>query len=197
MRNHVIEMAYIFAIAAFFCWTPTQAVEVFNVTVQVDGDVYHLRGESIIEAPADFIFEILMDYENFHRIASGIAETRFVEPTEDGVPMGYTRIDSCVWFFCRKFEKVETIQAAAPTWIHTEAVPEESDFKINNTTWALEAVDGGTLVTYAADMDPAFWVPPLIGPWVLKNKLAESAETIGIRIEYLLQTGQPLSDFGN
>jgi hypothetical protein len=46
-------------------------------------------------------------------------------------------------------------------------------------------------------MDPAFWVPPLIGPWVLKNKLAESAETIGIRIEYLLATGQSLSDFSS
>jgi hypothetical protein len=174
---------------------PCAATEILSVEVTVNGDIYHLHGESIIEAPPEFIFSVLMDYDNFHRIASGIAETRFLESGDDDRLLGYTRIDSCVLFFCRDFEKVERIESSAPETILTETLPEQSDFKINNTRWTLKPTEGGTLVIYESDMDPAFWVPPLIGPWVLKNKLAESAETIGIRIEYLLATGQSLSDF--
>ena len=171
------------------------ATEILAVDVQVDGDVYRLHGESIINAPADFIFDILTDYDNFHRISRGIAETRFLEPGEDGTLFGYTRIDSCVWFFCRQFEKVEQIRTIAPTQITTEVIPDQSDFNINKTQWSLTSVEGGTLVKYDAEMDPDFWIPPLIGPWALKNKLQSSAEQIGVRIEYLLSTGRPLSSY--
>lgn len=173
------------------------AVEVLSVEVKVNGDMYHMRGESIIEAPADFVFDVLMDFDNFHRLAGGIAESRFLDPSDEGILLGYTRIDSCVLFFCRQLEKVEKIHATAPSEIITEVIPEQSDFKFNKTHWSLKTVDGGTLVIYEADMDPAFWVPPLIGPWALKRKLERSAEQIGWRIEYLAVTGQPLSNFGN
>ena len=126
------------------------ATEILAVDVEVDGDVYRLHGESIINAPADFIFKILTDYDNFHRLSRGIAETRFLEPGEDGTLFGYTRIDSCVWFFCRQIEKVEQIRTIAPTQITTEVIPDQSDFNINNTQWSLISVEGGTLVKYDA-----------------------------------------------
>jgi len=173
------------------------AVEVLSVDVEVKGKRYHLHGETIIKAPPDFIFHILMDYDNFHRITGGIAFSRLLDPQDDGVLLGYTRIDSCVWFYCRQFEKVERIHATPTSEIITEAIPEKSDFAFNQTRWSLESVEGGTLVTYQAEMDPDFWIPPLIGPWALKNKLQLSAEQIGARIEYLLKSGRSLSEFGN
>jgi hypothetical protein len=172
------------------------ATEVLTVEVEIDGDIYRMHGESIIKAPAEFIFNVLTDYDNFHRITSGVADSRYLEPREDGVLVGYTRIDSCVWFYCRKFEKVERIWLDAPTEIVTEIIPEESDFKINDTRWTLRSVENGTLVIYDAEMDPDFWVPPVIGPWAFKKKLRSSAEAVGWRIEYLLESGKSLSEFG-
>ena len=49
---------------------------------------------------------------------------------------------------------------------------------------------------YDAEIDPDFWVPPVIGPWAFKKKLRNSAEVIGWRIEYLLESGKSLDDFG-
>jgi hypothetical protein len=176
--------------------TPAAATEILAVEVDIDGNIYRMHGESIIHAPADFIFDILTDYDNFHRISSGIADSHFLDPAEDGVTMGYTRIDSCVWFYCRKFEKVERIWTTTPTEIVAEIVPEKSDFKVSNTRWTLEDTENGTLVMYDAELDPDFWVPPVVGPWAFKKKLEESAETIGWRIEYLFQSGKSLSEFG-
>ena len=173
------------------------AIEVLSVDVEIKDNLYQLHGQSIINAPADFIFNILMDYDNFHRITGGIADSRLLDPEDDGVLLGYTRVDSCVWVFCRQFEKVERIHATPTREIITEAVPEKSDFTVNRTRWILENVEGGTLVTYQAEMDPDFWIPPLIGPWALKKKLWLSAEQIGERIEYLLASGRSLSEFGN
>jgi hypothetical protein len=187
----------LFTLVMFAPTRPVTATEVLTVEVSVEGSIYHLRGESIIRAPAEFIFEILMDYDNFYRLAGGIAETRLLEPQDDGIMLGYTRIDSCILFYCRQFEKVEKIQSTKPTEIVTEVIPERSDFKFNRTRWSFERTEGGTLVTYDAQMDPSFWIPPVIGPWAFKKKLRTSAEQIGYRIEYLMATGKTLSSIGN
>lgn len=173
------------------------ATEVLTIDVRVDGGTYYMHGESIIRAPAEFVFDIMLDYDNFYLLAGGIAETRFLEPEENGTLLGYTRIDSCIWFLCRKFEKVERIWATSPTEIVTEVIPEESDFEFNKARWSFQSIEGGTLVIYDAQMDPSFWIPPVIGPWAFKIKLRNSAEQIGYRIEYLMATGKPLSSFGN
>jgi hypothetical protein len=185
----------IFAIAISYLSIPAIATEVLAVEVEIEGDIYRMHGESIIHAPAEFIYDILIDYDNFHRISNGIAESHFLPPAPDGVMMGYTRIDSCVWFYCREFEKVERVWSTRPTEIVTEIVPERSDFKVSNTRWTLQTTENGTLVFYDAEMDPDFWVPPVVGPWAFKKKLHSSAETIGTRIEYLLESGKSLSDF--
>ena len=173
--------------------TELEAVEILAVEVKSKGGIYTLYGESLIEAPANVIFGILLDYDNFHRLASGIAETSFLPVRDYGVLIGYTRINTCVWFYCRKVEKVDRIQAIAPEEIRTDAIPAESDFRMNRAKWSLENVAGGTRVIYKAEIEPDFWMPPLIGTWAIKRKLRRSAEEIGDRIEYLAATGRNIS----
>jgi len=180
-------------ILIFVC-TSASGVEVLSVHVESEGKRYHMTGESVIQATPEFIFNILMDYDNFYRLASGIAETRFLEPENPGQLLGYTRIDSCVLFFCKSVEKVEIIHATPFREIATEAIPEKSDFLFNKSRWLLEGSDEGTHVTYEADFEPDFWMPPLITKWAIRYKLRNSAELIGLRIEYLQENGLTLRD---
>lgn len=180
-------------ILLFIC-SSAGGVEVVSVQVESEGKRYHMLGESIIQATPEFIFNTLMDYDNFHRLASGIAETRFIEPEIPGQLIAYTRIDSCVLFFCKSVEKVETIHATAYREISTQAIPEQSDFIFNKSRWLLEGGDDGTHVTYEAEIEPDFWMPPLITKWAIQYKLRKSAELIGIRIEYLQENGIALED---
>ncbi len=50
-----------------------------------------------------------------------------------------------------------------------------------------------TRLTYEARFQPKFWLPPLISTWAIKRKLIDSAETIGLRIEYLAKHGLTLA----
>ena len=171
----------------------TNSVEVLEATVDKEDGVYHVFGESIVEAPPDFIYATLIDYDNFYKISSGIPETRFVESDDPDEVLAYTRVEACVMFFCRSAERLERIESTPYEEIDTTALPEQSDFDVYESNWKLARHERGTRITYEAEFKPDFWMPPLISNWAIKRKLVESAENIGIRIEYLQDNGLELS----
>ena len=73
------------------------------------------------------------------------------------------------------------------TVLRAYADPERSDFKVSNETWTFVEADGGTIVTYHLYMQPDFWVPPAIGPYMIKRKLRNSGGRALDRIEAIAQ----------
>lgn len=172
---------------------PAMAVEIISASVERRNGHYHVSGVSIVQASPEFVFRTIMDYDNFHKLAGGLAETRFVDSEVEGELLGYTRFESCLLFFCKTVEKLERIEATPYTEIRTEALPEQSDFEFNQTRWILAPEGDGTRLTYEAEFEPDFWMPPVIGSWVIRRKLIASADLIGLRIEYLAKHGLTLA----
>lgn len=169
-------------------------LEVHDINVTLDDGAYHVSADTTLTAPQEYVFDLLMDYDRFHLLAGGIAESRFLEPDNRGTMRAYTRLESCVWFFCRRIERVERIWPLRPGMITTVAIPERSDFRSYQSRWRLTRVPGGTRVHFEADMQLGFWVPPLIGPWAIRRKLEFTALEVGARIEYLYANGATLAD---
>jgi len=182
----LIFIAFLASPAAF-------AVEILDAQVEKKGDRYYVFGSSLVQATPEFIYATLMDFDNFHKLAGGIKETRFVESDRPGEILGYTRIESCVLFFCRRADKLERIEAVPYSEIRVEAIPAESDFIVNNSRWVLTRQGDATLLNYEAEFEPDFWLPPLISSWAIKRKLVDSAKSIGMNIEYLAQHGLTLA----
>jgi len=64
-------------------------------------------------------------------------------------------------------------------YIMSVTLPEQSDLKYGRTLW--EIIDEGkiTRIKYNADYVPDFWVPPLFGPAIFKERmLKEGKKTI-------------------
>jgi len=181
------------AAGLIFSWHNALGVELIKVTVEVDHDRYHVFGQSLIDASPEFIYETLMDYDNFHKLASGIADTSFLPPDESGQLLAYTRFESCVLFFCKTVEKTEHIDGNPNNSIHARAIPEISDFIFNESSWQIEKAGDQTLLTYEAEFETKFWIPPLIGPWAVRRKLTRTAELIGTRIEWMYDRGLTLA----
>jgi Polyketide cyclase / dehydrase and lipid transport len=181
--------------ALFLPILPLCAAEMTFIEMWEEGDRYHLRSESLIEAPPELVLSTLLDYENFYRISGGIKETRYVEPDTDGVPRAYTRVESCVLFFCRSIEKVERVIVVSSQEIVLDVDPEKSDFRYNHSRWLIKPNGKGTRLGYVMVMEPDFWIPPLIGPWAIKKKLASAAMNMAHRLEHMARTGKKLSDF--
>lgn len=158
---------------------------IHTIEVAQDHGVYRLVSAAYIDAPREAIFEVLTDYERYGRISSVYTDYGFMEPAADGVPIIYTTMESCVLFFCVSMRRVERMETKAPGFIRTVTLPEQSDFKFSVSEWTLTPDAGGTKMTYRLTMEPDFWIPPVIGPWALKQRLERGGTGAVNRIERL------------
>ncbi|MBU2675598.1 MAG: hypothetical protein KJP16_00855, partial [Gammaproteobacteria bacterium] len=55
----------------------------------------------------------------------------------------------------------------------------------SNESWTFAAEKGGTTVNYQLLMEPDFWVPPLIGPYIIKRKFRDGGDDAIDRIEVI------------
>jgi hypothetical protein len=158
-----------------------------------EGERYELVADTYLEAPADGIFAVLTDYDSFYRISSIYKESGFLAPGPDGTTRVFTVMEGCLLFFCKSMRRVERLEAEPHRYIRTTALPEESDFAFSRSDWILEPEKNGTKVTFLWTMEPAFWVPPVIGPWLLKRNLLQGGTRAVNRIERMARerTGLP------
>jgi hypothetical protein len=192
-----LQLAHVLLLAGAltFITNSTFAAEMLHLKLWEDGDQYHLRSASTINVPPELIINTLLDYNNFHRLSGGFKETRYLEADPDGTAVAYTLVESCVLFFCKQIKKTERILVASDNEIVLEVDPARSDFKFMHSRWSVKKEGGHTILSYDMDMEPDFWIPPLIGPWALKRKLYHSAMNMAYRLEKMTITGTPLSEF--
>jgi hypothetical protein len=68
--------------------------------------------------------------------------------------------------------------------IVTTVVPGEGNFRRGATVWRIEALSARTSrITMEADQEPDFFVPPVIGPFIMKRKFQREVTETTRRIE--------------
>jgi hypothetical protein len=167
-------------------WT-AHAATLDSVVVTYEDGRYKLVADAFMDAPREAIFLVLTDYDGFGRISSTYKEYGFLNPTPEGIPIVFTQMAGCVLVFCVSMRRVERLEAQAPGFIRTVILPEQSDFRYGLAEWWLEPEAAGTRVTYQMAMEPDFWIPPIIGPWMLQRRLQHGGANAVERIERLAQ----------
>lgn len=159
------------------------AAELRSLKVQRDNGHIIVGSETFIDAPPAEVFEILADYEGFQRISDVFDETRFIERDADGNGLVYSRVSGCVLLFCKTIERVEELTVDPGRKITAVAVPEDSDVEYSTAHWVFEEEAEGTRIEYRLDFKPDFWVPPVLGPMIIRAKLRSRAEAAADRVE--------------
>lgn len=181
--------------AAVFClllWSGIAgAAELRNVEVGRADGRYFLTSEVWFDTDIESIYAVFLDYDYAAKFSSFIVESRNLEADDEGRPGFYIRNHGCVWFYCRGFERRGTIEYEPLKFIRSTADPESSDFHASLESWRFEEDGRGTLVAYDFEFVPKFWIPPLIGPYVLQRKLKRDSVDAINRIEALAQEWQP------
>jgi len=175
-------------IAGLAVTTALCAATIDTLDVSRDKGVYSLVADAHLDATPESIYAVLVDYDDnrFGRISSAYKESRYLEPAADGTLMIYTRMEGCVLWYCMTLRRTERLETELTHRIKTSAVPEESDFKLSVSEWVLEPDGvGGTNMKYTLEMEPAFHVPPVVGPWYLKHTLSQGGVRAVLRIERL------------
>ncbi len=170
------------------------AAEIQFIEVEVHGNRYHIQAESLIEVPPQIVLEALLDYNNFHRLSDDFSSTHYISPAADGTPLAYSQLDGCILIFCTVLEKVERITRPSENEIVAIAIPERSDFIYSRGRWVVKSAGENTRLYYELEMEPGFWIPPVIGAWAIKSKLNSAALVMSRRIEEMWAAGIPLSE---
>jgi hypothetical protein len=179
--------AFALGAALYVCAARPAAITSLDVTF--DDGRYHLVADTYLAAPPDAIYGVLLDYDDdaYGRISEIYKESAYLPPDDDGTPLVYTRVEGCLLFFCRSMRRVERLEAVEPSFIRTTTLPERSDFKYSVSRWRLEPEGEGTKVVYELDMEPKFWLPPFVGPALIKRVLMHGGVDAIERIESLAQ----------
>ena len=162
------------------------------MNVEKTGKRYIVQSESVYEASPQALFAVLLDYENFDRVSSVFKDSRYVEPADDGTPRAYTMVEGCVVFFCKSIERIDRLIVKPFTEIVAESEPNPADFRYSRSQWRFETAGEATTIYYRMEMEPGFWVPPVIGPYYIKRVLKAGGSRAVSRIETLARGEEPV-----
>lgn len=162
-----------------------RAAEMISVEVNYDEGIYTMNSEIWFDATVEQVYEVFRDWDNSTKFSSAIEESRDMPPDEQGRPQFYVLNRGCVLFFCKSFERQGYVESELNVVIFAFVDPEKSDFQFSNESWRFLERDGGTVVIYDLEMQPKFWIPPGIGPYLIKRKLRNNGGSAVDRIEAL------------
>ena len=157
------------------CSQTTTAGEVTSVQVKYREGVYALSINAQIDAPLHYVYGFLTDYDNLTRISPSVTDSRVVTQLDDHVHRITLVTRLCVLFYCRKLRQTQDMVQHPEELLTATLIPEDSDFKGGFAQWRLSARNAGTHLLFDTQLKPDFWIPSLVGPFILKLMLTREA----------------------
>ena len=151
------------------------AAQIERLDVSRDANLFQLTLKAYLDVPSDAVWATLTDYSNLHRLAKAVQLSEVLGSHSDGSQVIRTRSHVCVWIFCRDFEHVQRMYDREPGHLQADSLPEQSDFAYGFTRWLLIPQGEGTRFVLTSELRPDFWVPPVLGPYLIKRGLLNTA----------------------
>ncbi len=165
----------------------TFAGEILYSEVNDLDDHFIVHLEMRIDADYDSVYNTLIDFENINELNDSIKESELLESDGD-VHIVRLRSEGCVLFFCENITEVITVTELGRGYIKTIIDPDISDLSYGKALWQIIDEGEETKVVYKSDIVPKFWIPPLIGTYIFKNRLVVEGEKTINGIERIINS---------
>ncbi len=164
-----------------FFLAQSHAGEVLHSHVDYHHGHYLLNLDMRIVAPLKKVRAVLFDFNALRKVNDTITLSRLLAHHDKKYTV-LMESRACVWFYCRRIRQVQVITDMGNGYLQSITDPTQSDMASGKVLWHVRPdpqQTQQTLITYSADFEPAFFIPPLIGPWLLKKRLlSEGQKTI-------------------
>lgn len=180
MRRREREQRFVAAAFATFLFAfPARGFDVQSVVVDHQGDRYRVSMRVTLDAPSPAAYAVFADPTRLRQVNPAIREVEVMEERGPNLRRIRTRVRACVALFCRQLGQVQDMRYQ-PTGdggrIEAQVLPGLSDFRHGQATWVFRGCEvDRTCLSFEAELEPAFWIPPLLGPWLIERKLREEA----------------------
>jgi hypothetical protein len=168
---------------------PAHAAQVLGVQVAREGERFLIDMRIRLAAPPLAVFRALQDYPAMPSYNPDLSAVR-VEPTAvPGRVRLFTTVHTCVLIFCRTLQQEEIMTATTNAHggvLEAKLLAHGGSFKGGRGRWTVSAchtVPAASCLDVRIELLPAFWVPPVIGPWVIRAKMAEEARRTSAGLE--------------
>ena len=171
---------------AFGLWARASAAGTIEVLeTSHSGDRYIVSFEVVLDAERDKVWQIMTDYEHLPRVSKIIVESRILKQQDANRHRVGVTLEACVLIFCKTVKRTVDIEARPQTEILVSEVPGQSDFRDGHEHWRISAEGANTRLQYSAELVPDFFIPPLIGPVVVKYFLRREIRLTALEVEAL------------
>lgn len=170
-----------------------QAGEVLNVMVERFDQRYIVEIDARFNASAERLRELLTDYPHLNRINDSIQHSEVLEVNSPQQHCVRTEARVCVAMLCKKVVQVQDVSVLPDGDILATIRATRSDFSYGVARWEFqkEAEAATTRMRFRSELEPAFWVPPLIGPWLIRRALQDEALKSVTNLERLAEITAP------
>ena len=164
------------------------AGEILDSSVVHDGVVYRLSITARVEAPLALVYQSITDFNNLAAINPAIEESEVLASQGAHRQRVRSVIRVCILVFCKRVEQVQDVTLVDHRTVVAIMVPGAGDFRAGLARWELTAVGTATELHFTETFEPDFWVPPIIGPWLIEKKLVREVAETAMYIE--VQAGE-------
>lgn len=171
------------------CCPALAAAETERAEISFEGRTYQYIFIARMKGDINAVHAVVTDYDHMQRINDDIVESRVLARYDNGELKRLLRLRHCILVFCFDMDFVERVRES-PGHIITIVVPEESTFLDGTANWQLQALDGGyTRISVSARQTPRFWIPPVLGPMILKRVFMQEVAETCANIERIVNAG--------
>lgn len=158
------------------------AAQVLGVRVTRAAGRFLVDMRITIDAPAPAVFRALQDYSAMVRYNPDLRAVRVQATGVPGRVRLFTTIHACVLVFCKTLRQEQIMTAVGDARggvLEAKLLPRGGAFQAGSGRWTVRpcpAAAATTCLDASIELVPAFWVPPVIGPWVIRRKMTAEAQ---------------------
>jgi ribosome-associated toxin RatA of RatAB toxin-antitoxin module len=135
--------------------------------------IFEVRATIEASASIDLCYAVLTDFDRLADFVPGMVSSRVVSPP--GEPLRLRQVGRTQLAFSEyTFDVTLAVELDAPREITFRSVA--GNLKKMQGRWLVVGDAAHCTIDYQADIEPGFWVPPLIGPLLMRSQVARQIE---------------------
>ena len=156
------------------------AAEPIELRVERRGPLLQVRATVVSAASAELCYAVIADFDRLAEFIPGLRSSRIV--SEPGQPLQLRQVGETMLGFSRyTIDVTLALTVDPPRQITFTRVT--GNLEVMDGHWQVQGDAATCTIDYRADLQPAFWVPPLVGPLLVRQQVESQLEGLKSEID--------------